>query len=266
MSVAQRVSAVARRLPVLRTLVVRDLQIRYAGSWLGYLWSVLEPLAMSVIYYFVFVVLLKRSDVGHSPYMLFLVIGLLTWQCFSGALNDVARALLQDARLVRSTSLPREIWVLRVVIAKLVEFIYSLPVLVAFAVIYLIRGEAGLNWRLVLFPVGVLLLALLLLGLGLVLAPVTALVNDLQRIIRIVLRIGFYTTPIIYAAAIVPKPYDVILAVNPLSGIMELLRAGFFDEPIAAVPVISAVVVTLAVLMFGSWTFARLERAVLKEI
>ena len=78
MSLASRTGAVWRRREVVRTLVVRDLQVRYQRSWLGYVWTVLDPLAMSAIYFLVFVGIFKRGDVGHKPYFLFLVIGLLS--------------------------------------------------------------------------------------------------------------------------------------------------------------------------------------------
>ena len=251
---------------ILWTLVVRDLRIRYARSWLGYVWTVLDPLAMSAIYYLVFVHIFHRGDVGHKPYFLFLVIGLLCWQWFSAAVTDTSRALLQEAKLVRSTSLPREIWVVRVVIAKTIEYLLSLPVLVAFTIIYAFRGEAHLNIRMLLFPLGVALEFVLLIGCGLLLAPVTALVTDTQRVIRIILRMAFYVTPVIYAIVRVPSPWDKVFWFNPLTGILELLRAGFFAEPIVYGPVWAGALVTVALLLLGAWTFGRLERAVLKEI
>ena len=121
---------------------------------MGYLWTVLDPLLMSLIYFVVFVVIFKRGDLGHQPYFLFLIIGLLAWQWFSSATTDTSRALISEARLVRSTNLPREIWVVRVVRRKGVEFLLSLPVLLGFAVFYLVTRGLHLNVWIVLFPLG----------------------------------------------------------------------------------------------------------------
>lgn len=251
---------------ILWNLVIRDLRVRYARSFLGYIWTVLDPLCMSTIYFIVFVYLFHRSAVGYKPYFLFLVTGLLAWNWFAGSLNDTARALLQEAKLVRSTNLPREIWVVRVVIAKGIEYLLSLPVIVAFTLIYALKGDTHLNERIILFPVGVLLEFVLLVGFGLLLAPITVLVTDMQRVIRIVLRMVFYLTPILYAKKVIPPPWDKVMWLNPMNGVLELLRAGFFTEPVKWEAVGVGAVVSLVILFVGQAVFTRLERAVLKEI
>jgi len=269
MGLIDRTRAVAARRSVLRTLVQRDLRVRYSQSVLGYVWTILDPLLMSLIYFLVFVYIFHRGDVGHRPYFLFLIVGLLSWQWFSGSLTDTSRALIQEAKLVRSTNLPREIWVLRVVLSKGVEFVLSLPVLLAFLVGYLVQGKAHLNGWIVLFPVAMVLQLVALVGLGLLLAPVTALVTDMQRVIRIFLRMLFYATPVIYAGHLVPHPYDKITWLNPMTGILEMMRAGFFAHdkfPILWGAIATSVVMAFLLLFLGVAVFGRLERAVLKEI
>lgn len=261
-----RTLAVAQKRQVLRTLVIRDLRVRYSRSILGYLWTVLDPLLMSGIYFVVFVFIFKRESVGHAPYFLFLVIGLLAWQWFSSSVTDTSRALLSDAKLVRSTNLPREIWVVRVVIAKGVEYFLSLPVLAAFTLFYAFQGKVQFNVGLLLMPLGLVLEFVLLIGLGLLLAPITALVTDMARVIRILLRMLFYLTPVLYSGDLIPHPYDKVAWLNPMTGVLEMLRAGFFSQPVHGGPVLVGVVVTLAILVTGAVTFSRLERAVLKEI
>jgi ABC-2 type transport system permease protein len=269
MRLITRSQAVMARRSVLWTLIVRDLRVRYSRSVLGYVWTILDPLLMSLIYYLVFVYIFERGDLGHQPYFLFLVIGLLSWQWFSGSLTDTSRALIQEAKLVRSTNLPREVWVLRVVFSKGIEYLLSLPVLLAFVLLYLARGEAHLNVWIVLFPFAIALQAVALVGIGLILAPVTALVTDMQRVIRILIRMLFYITPVIYASHLVPHPYDKVTWFNPMTGILEMMRAGFFSHdrfPIVWGSVAAAVVVSSALLIIGTAVFSRLERPVLKEI
>ncbi|NMM22979.1 MAG: ABC transporter permease [Phycicoccus sp.] len=266
MTLIDRTRAVIDKRQVLWTLVVRDLRVRYSRSILGYVWTVLDPLLMSSIYFVVFVFIFKSGKVGQQPYFLFLVIGLLSWQWFSGSLTDTSRALLADAKLIRSTNLPREIWVVRVVIAKGVEYVLSLPVLAAFTLFYALQGKVHFNLGLLLFPVGLVMEFVLLIGLGLLLAPITALVTDMARVIKIVLRMLFYLTPVLYAGNRIPAPYDKAVWLNPMTGVLEMLRAGFFDQPVVRGPVILGAVVTVALLFVGAFTFSRLERSVLKEI
>jgi ABC-2 type transport system permease protein len=170
---------------------------------------------------------------------------------------------------VRSTNLPREIWVVRVVLSKGIEYVFSLPVLLAFLGFYLLQGKTHLNGWLVLFPFAVVLEFVAAVGLGLILAPVTALVTDTQRVIRIFMRMLFYATPVIYAGHLVPKPFDKILWLNPMTGILEAMRAGFFSHDKFAISwgsIVASVIVSVTLLLVGNTVFGRLERPVLKEI
>jgi ABC-2 type transport system permease protein len=259
--VLARPEALWQRRRAVRLLVARDLKVRYASSALGYLWSVLEPLMLAGIYWFIFTQVFSR-DVGLEPYIVFLLAGLLPWTWFNGAVIDGSRALLTEARLVRSTNVPREIWVLRVVLSKGVEVLLSLPVLFLFALVY----SARLDWHLLLLVPAVLLEAVLVLGVGLLLAPLVVLVRDLERVVRIALRLGFYASPVIFRVSDVPEPWDALFALNPLSGPFELVRAGFFPGEVQWSHVGLSTLTSLALLLLGWWLFARLERTVLKEI
>ncbi len=262
----ERFSRIWGQRGILLTLVQRDLRVRYARSWLGYLWTIIDPLAMALIYFMVFAVIFQRGDAGHKPYFLFLLLGLLPWQWFNASINETARALVAEAKLVRSTNLPRELWVIRVVIAKGIEFLLSLPVLFAFVIVYVVLGDAHLNWRLVLFPLALALQFLLQTGIGLLLAPATVLADDTIRVVRIALRMLFYGTPIIYSLDFAPGWVQTALWFNPMTGILELYRAGFFPQPLLLAPLGVGVLMSLAFLTWGAITFARMERAVLKEI
>lgn len=266
MILIDQAQALTKRRQVLATLVRRDLRVRYARSWLGYLWTVLDPLAMAMVYFVVFTKILKARQTGFDPYILFLLVGLLAWQWFSQSMTETARALLSEAKLVRSTNLPRELWVVRVVIAKGIEFLFSLPVLLAFFLYYWLRGDAELHWAVLLFPVGMAMQFLLIIGLGLILAPVTTLVTDTSRVVRIALRMGFYATPVLYSIHNAPPSLRLALAFNPMTGITELYRAGFWADQIQVLPIVVGAILTVVLLTLGLVVFHRLERAILKEI
>jgi ABC-2 type transport system permease protein len=266
MILVDQASALMRKRQVLTTLVQRDLRVRYARSVLGYLWTILDPLAMACVYFIVFTHILKARETGYDPYFLYLLTGLLAWQWFSQSMTETSRALLSEARLVRSTNLPRELWVVRVVMAKGIEFVFSLPVLAAFTLYYIVQGQTRLHWSLLLFPVGIALQFLLMVGIGLVLAPITTLVTDTARVVRIALRMGFYATPILYSVQAAPDGLRAILMLNPMTGITEFYRAGLFSGRFDPLAMVIGAVITVAVLLIGVVTFPRLEPAVLKEI
>jgi ABC-2 type transport system permease protein len=246
-------------------LVRRDLKVRYEGSFLGWIWSVLDPLMMTGVYWFVFTQIFVRS-VGYEPYILFLISAMLPWQWASGVFGDSPKALASEAKLVRSINLPRQMWVLRSVTTKAAEFLLSLPVLVFFAAIY----QVAPSRYLLLMPFVFVVQALLLLGIALILSSTTVLVPDVQRVVRVITRLLFYASPIIYGLSDVPERFQPLAALNPFAGILEMWRAVWFPQEFEQQnlwPLVSvSVAVAMVVLVVGVVTFSRLESAVLKEI
>jgi ABC-type polysaccharide/polyol phosphate export permease len=242
-------------------LTTRDLKVRYSTSALGYLWSVLDPLVMAGIYWFVFTQVFQRP-VGTAPYIVFLLSALLPWMWFNGAISDSTRAFLKDAKLVRSTMIPRTIWVNRIVLSKGIEFLLSLPVLALFAIVF----GAQVGWELALFPLAILLQVILTVGVALIVAPLVVFFRDLERAVKLILRFLFYASPIIYGVSNLPSELHFWVAFNPLTGIFGLYRAGFFPDELDWFNVAIAAAMSVALLAVGLLVFRGSVRQVLKEI
>lgn len=263
---ASRVRALWEQRRVLQLLVVRDLKVKYADSLLGYVWSILDPLLMAGMYWFVFTVLMDRG-LGEEPYIVFLLCGMLPWQWATGVVRGSTRAFNKDAKLVRSTSLPREIWVLRVVLSRMMDFLLSLPVLALFAVL----TGATVSWHVVFVPVAILLQFVMLTGLALLLAPITLLFSDIERLVRLAMRLMFFLSPVIYGLHDVERRLGDTIArlyvLNPFAGLLDLYRTSFFAEEWSGwLPLTTSVVTAVLLLVVGSVVFRRFEAMVLKEI
>lgn len=254
-------TAVARYGHSLWLLTQRDLRVRYSTSLLGYFWSILDPLVMAGIYWFVFTQVLDRGG-DNKPYIVFLLAALLPWMWFTGAISDCTRAFLREAKLIRSTRIPRTIWVNRLVLSKGIEFLASIPVLALFAILF----GAEPNSEAVLFPLAIAIQAILTVGVGLLVAPLVVFFRDLERAVKLVLRFLFYASPIIYSTRNLPPELHFWAAFNPLTGIFSLYRAAFFPDQLDWFSVSVAAVMSLAFLGLGLLVFRRTERAVLKEI
>ena len=217
---------------------------------------------MSLIYWFVFTQVFQRS-VGHEPYIVFLLAALLPWMWFNGAITDATRAFTKEAKLIRSTTIPRTIWVARLVLSKGVEFVASIPVIVVFAVI----TGAVLHWEVVYVLLAIVLQAALTLGIGLVVAPLVVFFRDLERAVKLVLRFLFYASPIIYG---LDDLADIGLSfwgsLNPLAGIFTLYRAAFFPQQLDWFAVAVSAGLSLVALGVGLAVYRRTIRTVLKEI
>lgn len=249
-------------------LTKRDLKVRYSTSALGYLWSIIDPLLMSGIYYLVFVIIFQRHSVD-QPYIIFLLTGLLPWMWFSGAVSDMTRAFLKESKLIRSTKIPRSIWVMRIVLSKGIEFVVSLPVIAIF--VFLTLGTAHpahIGWEAFYSLLAIVIETILIAGVGLIIAPLVVFFRDLERAIKLIIRLLFYASPLVYGIGELDKHHSLQLLsmINPLTGIFSLYRSAFFPSELVWTSVASSALVSLAILAIGMLVFTRTIKTVLKEI
>lgn len=262
-SPVERMTRVIQYRRILHLMVRRDLKVRYAGSTLGYVWTVLDPLLTALVYWFLFTKIFKRTaGPEFEPYMVYLVTGQLPWFWFTGAIQAGARSLRSEAQMVGSTNVPRELWIIRTIVSKGVEYMFGLPVLAIFALAYWVQP----SWQIVYLPIAWVLEFTLLLGFGLILAPLTVLVKDVGKVIPIVLRLLYFASPVLYSTTRLPPSYQFIYQFNPTVGFLEVSHAIFFPAAMRWAYVWHSAIWAVGVLVIGFFVFTRLERAVLKEI
>ena len=265
----ERVTAIINRRGVLTQLVGRDIRVKYGSSVLGYFWSLLEPLMLTAVYYLIFSVILERARFGIENYALFLMLGVLPWLWVSTSVNASMRALRGQSRLITKVRIPREIFPLSVVGAKTFEFLASWLVIIGIAAVAGVRPTLNAAYLPLVFLIQIVLIT----GLSLFLSSVNVMLRDLERMTRIILRAGFYLSPVIYPVErflepdMLPAWARLVYQANPLVGIFGFYRSIFYPETFPTTTMIVASV-TVSVLMFvvGYWTFLRLEPAVLKEL
>lgn len=250
---------------LLRELVKRDFQGRYAGSVLGFLWSLVQPLWMIVLFTFVFSTVMKVTPVGERTghFSIFLFGGLLPWTAVHEGVLRSATAITDNAGLVKKLRFPAEILVLAVVLAALLHEAIALLVFVG-ALVWV--GEfswGGLPLLLLALPLQVgLTLGIALLG-----AALHVFFRDTAQILGMVLNVWFYVTPIVYPLTLVPSRYRPWLELNPLTALVGLYRQAFLGGRMEMVPGALSLALAVAVLTFvGLWLFGRLKPAFVDEI
>ncbi|HCT76481.1 MAG TPA: ABC transporter [Micromonosporaceae bacterium] len=255
---------------VLWVLAYRDLTLKYQQSILGYLWSLIEPLTMAVIYWFIFGLLFNTTLVDGGSYPMFIISGIFAWAWFNSAINESTGALTSQSRLVTTINLPREVFPVGKVLGRFAEFVAGMPILAGAAYLF----KAQITWRtFVALPLAVLLQFVLLIGISLLLSAVTVMLRDVERFVRLVVRVLFYASPIIYPLSKVyestglPEWAKRIYLSDPMVGIFQLYHAAWFPGEWPSNELLATTVVgTLAVLLLGIWVFRRLEPSVLKEL
>ncbi len=278
-AVASRALAVWEHRRVVGLLVRRDLKVKYQQSVLGYAWTMLEPLALTTVYFFVFGVILNATRgipeeaQAHGGFLLFLVAGILPWTTFGSILSEAPRALITHSKLITTMKVPREIFPMATVGTKFVEYLLTLPVLLVFVIA--LGGQFTWMGLLVWLPAAIVLQFTFGLGMTLFLASINVMLRDVERLTRIVTRLLFYGSAILFPATMVltsgiPEWLKTVYQLNPLLGIFEMHRtvwfSGFEELTPTALALCSSVVGSILMLVIGYWTFRRLEMSVLKEL
>lgn len=239
-------------------LIWRDIKVRYKQTALGVLWVIIQPVTTMLI----FTLLFGRFaglDVhtGGIPYPLFAFAGLLPWMYFANALTTSGNSLVTSSNLITKIYFPRMIVPAAAVAAGLVDFLIGSIVL---AVLMFIYGMGVTQW-LFLLPLLVLLLTLLVFSVGLLLSGLNVKYRDIRYALPFLIQIWMFVSPVIYPSTILPKKWLWVLALNPMTGIIEGFRAALFG-PTESVwePLAVSVIVTIALLVCAAFIFRRIER------
>jgi ABC-type polysaccharide/polyol phosphate export permease len=232
---------------------LKDFKIRYTHSTLGYAWSVLNPLLFFLIYYFVFTTFM-RLDVPNYPG--FLLLGVALWNFFSEGTTNGASSLLARADLLTKTVVPRQIMVYSALMSAALTFVINLGVLMV--VLKLTGTPFGMPA--LLFPLLLVDLVLLTLGMALALAPLYVRYRDVGYLWNVALQIGFWLTPIIYLDVMVPERFRWIVWVNPVGRIIgdsrRALIYGWWPGPRG---LILTTLMSIAVCVIGYAIFRRMQ-------
>ncbi len=215
------------KLFLLSELIRRDLSSRYAGSFGGPAWALLNPLIFCGLYGFVFAVILKIPVPEGFPgrYVEFLLAGLLPWIGLQEALMRGSSSVSDQAHLVKKLRFPTELLVLSSVGAALVLQAAGLACLIGYG---LVSGRGSL--RPLTLAEAFLFETLVLVGPAFALAALNVFFRDLPQILPPVLMVAFYLTPILYPDALVPAPFSRLLAFNPFRVMASLFRAGLYGS------------------------------------
>lgn len=208
-------------------LVRQQLKVRYKGSVLGFVWSLLNPLLYLVVFYFVFQVFLGS---GIPSFPIFLLSGLLVWNLFVGSLPPAAGSVIDNGSLVKKVWFPREILPMAAVGAALVHFFLQMGVL--FAAIAVVRYPVAWSYLWLVVP-ALLTLVLLTAGLSVLLSAVSVYARDVRHLLELVLLAWFWMTPIVY-------PYELVAAklgdnswaalLNPMTPIVLCFQRGIYGK------------------------------------
>ncbi len=221
MSLRASILSVVRYRWLLYELVKRDVILRYRGSTLGFVWTLLNPIIFMLIYTLVFSIYLK-SPIRLFP--LYLLSGMIPWIWFQGAIAQAVTSILDGRSYVGKTLLPTELLVMVPVLSNGVNFLITIillfPVSAAFGV--------PIGWALVFLPLLILIELCMSLGFAFLVATANVFYRDLQQLVGYALLAVFFLTPIFYARFVVPPSLQFLVQWSPIAAMISAYQNVFY--------------------------------------
>ena len=239
-------------------LAWRDILVRYKQTAIGIAWAVLRPVLTMAVFTVIFGKLGKFPSEG-VPYPILVYAAMLPWQFFASALADASASLVGNANLISKVYFPRLIVPASAIITSLVDFV------VAAAILAVLMAWYGFwpDWRVLALPFFVLLAFAAAMGAGLWLTALNVKYRDFRFVVPFIVQFGLYVSPVGFSSAVVPEPWRIAYAVNPMVGVIEGFRWSLLGGRGAlSVPMLAlSIVVVAGVLGSGIRYFRKTERS-----
>ena len=249
---------------LLKELVITEFKLRYQGSFLGYLWSLLRPLFLFVILYFVFVYFLRiGSDIPHWPVAMLL--GIVLWNFFSEVTNNGLTSIVNRGDVIRKINFPKYVILLAGSVSALINLLLNLLVITVFMWI----NQVDLSWSALLSPLYIIEIFIFALGLSFILSAVFVKLRDMNYIWEIIMQALFYASAVIYPIAMVMErsvTMAQVILLNPVAQAIQDVRQTLIYDQTPTLSSISGgnvwisltpIALVVVVFIFGAWFFKK---------
>ncbi|MFP2931202.1 ABC transporter permease [Pyxidicoccus sp. 3LG] len=232
---------------LLLSLVQRELKARYRGSFLGFLWTFLNPTLHMLVYALLFTVVMRQNT---PNYAFFMFVGLLPWMWFSSSISGGASAISDRRDLMTKVRFPAQVLPTTVVVTNLCNYVLSLPLMLALGVLY---GQWP-TWHIVVFPLLVFIQLTFTLALTYILAAINVTFRDLQHIVNNLLTMWFFGTPVLYQLSTFQdeKVRALMLMLNPMVSLITSYQAIFYEHRLPDAGPLLALGAFSGVLLWGA--------------
>lgn len=245
---------------LLKTNVQKEIRGKYKGSFLGVLWSFLNPLLMVLVYALVFPYIMRMNV---PNYLVYLITGVIPWNFFTTCITTGCNCVWINGGIIKKVYFPREILPISVVVAGLINFLISCVIVLIFTVF----GGIGISIQLLWLPLIAIIQSALSLGLLFVLSAINVYVRDIEYLVAFLLNLLFYATPILYTASMFPSKVRWVLYLNPMSTIVDAYRSIFYYKVMPNLASLALVgILSFIILIIGYIIFRKLEKGFAEEV
>ena len=245
---------------LLKSNISKEVRGKYKGSFLGVLWSFVNPLLMTLVYAIVFPFLLKSSQ---PHYTTFIVIAIFPWTWFTYTIMSGTNTFLVNAGIIKKVYFPREILPISIVTSGLINYLISCIIIG----IFLLFSGIGFSVYILYLPLIVLIQYMLQLGIIFITSSIDVYIRDAEYIINFIVQMVFYATPVLYSIDMFPEKFRWILRLNPLATIIESYRNIFYYKTNPDFKMLGITfIVSFIILIVGYAIFEKLKKGFAEEL
>lgn len=245
---------------LLKTSVKKEIRGRYKNSFLGVIWSFLNPLLQIMVYAIVFPLILRNTQ---ENYVIFLCCGLIPWTFFSTGINRSAFTIIENGNIVKKVFFPREILPISVITSEAVNFMISTIIILAFVIF----GGLGISKYVLFYPLVLIVQYFLVLGISFIISSITVYLRDIQHFIGVLLQLLFYAAPVVYAPSSIPENFKWILNLNPMTYIINAYRDIFYNQVKPDfIGLGTILVISILVCVIGQFIFNKLQKGFAEQL
>lgn len=245
---------------LLKTNIKKEVRGKYKNSFLGVLWSFLNPLLQIVVYAIVFQLILKNPQ---ENYAIFICCGLIPWTYFSSAISRSAFTMVENGNILKKVYFPREILPISIVTSETVNFLISTIIILGFVIF----GGLGISKYIIFYPLVLLAQYLLLIAISFIVSSISVYVRDLQHLIGVALQLLFYAAPIVYSPEVIPQEYQWILTYNPMAYIINGYRDIFYYQTMPDIAsIFGLIAISIVLCVIGYLIFNKLQKGFAEEL
>ena len=234
---------------LLSELVKKGIKLKYRRSYLGMIWSMLEPLLTMIVLTIVFGTLYGNTD---RTFPVYILTGRLLYSFFSQSTKAALKSIRQNSAMIKKVYVPKYLFVISRVFSSFINLMASFTALLL--VMMAMRSE--LHWTVMLSPIPLMLLVLFSLGVGMILSAVTVKFRDIMHLYSVFVTALMYLTPVIYPMSILPAWLTPIVKLNPITNILQMFRNVMIYNSLPSIAsMIIAIVECSIMLVFGLYVF-----------
>lgn len=235
----------------------RDVKVKYKQTALGFLWAILQPLTMALLFTFSLGKLIAGSVPLGMPYAVFALSGLVIWNIFASGLSNAGNSMVSNANIIKKIYFPRLIIPISSVLVSLFDFVMAFVIFIVVALWY--KVDFNLS-ALVFIPLSLVLTCIATFGTGTLLAALNVKYRDFRYVIPFLIQALMFATPVIYPVSVTSNTViRLLLKLNPMSAPIELFRSSFLDRPLDTETLFLSIAVSLCLFLTGLVYFRKTE-------